>query len=49
VAASKTVQINTLIMEKLERMLAEWMEHKYQCAIPVSFMIVQADAKSLFD
>jgi hypothetical protein len=38
---SKTTQIRVPIMEKLERMLAQWMEHKCQCCIPVSTIVVQ--------
>jgi hypothetical protein len=47
--ATKITQIRALIMEKLERMLARWIEHEHQCAIPLSTMIIQAKAKSLFD
>jgi hypothetical protein len=36
-------------MEKLERMLGQWIEHQHQRAIPLSTMIIQAKAKSLFD
>jgi hypothetical protein len=32
-------------MEKLERMLARWIEHQHQRAIPLSTMIIQAKAK----
>jgi hypothetical protein len=34
-------------MEKLESMLAQWTAYKYQRAIPLSTMIIQAGAKSL--
>jgi hypothetical protein len=47
--ASKITQIRVPIMEKLERMLARWIEHQHQRAIPLSTMIIQAKAKSLFD
>jgi hypothetical protein len=43
--ANKVTQIRTPIMEKLERMLARWIEHLHQCAIPLSTMIIQAKAK----
>lgn len=45
--ASETIQ---LIVQKLERILTHWMERTCQCAIiPLSTMIVQAEAKSLFN
>jgi hypothetical protein len=47
--ASKITQIRAPVMEKLERMLALWFEHQHQRAIPLSTMIIQAKAKSLFD
>jgi hypothetical protein len=34
-------------MEKLERMLAQWIEHQHQCAIPLSTKIIQPKAKIL--
>jgi hypothetical protein len=36
-------------MEKLERMLAQWIGHEHQHAIPLSTMIIQAEVKSLFE
>jgi hypothetical protein len=36
-------------MEKLERTLARWIEHQHQRTIPLSTMIIQAKATSLFD
>jgi hypothetical protein len=39
--ASKVTQIGMPIMEKLEKMLAQWIEHRHY-AIPVSTMIIQA-------
>jgi hypothetical protein len=36
-------------MEKLERMLAQWIEHKNQQAIPISTIIIQAKEKTLFE
>ena len=36
-------------MEKLERMLAQWIEHQNKRAIPLSTSIIQAKARSLFD
>jgi hypothetical protein len=47
--ASKITQIRAPIMEKLERMLAQWIEYQHERAIPLSTMIIQAKAKSLFD
>jgi hypothetical protein len=47
--ASKITQIRPLIMEKLERMLAQWTEHQNQQAIPISTIIIQAKAKTLFE
>jgi hypothetical protein len=47
--ASKITQIMPPIMEKLERMLTQWIEHQHQCVIPLSTMIIQAKAKSLFE
>jgi hypothetical protein len=35
-------------MEKLDRMLAEWIGHQHQCAITLPSIIIQAKAKSLF-
>jgi hypothetical protein len=46
---TKTIQSRALIMEKLEVMLAQWMEHKYQHAIPLSMVSIQAEAKILFN
>jgi transposase-like protein len=46
--ASKITQIKASIMEKL-RTFSQWIEHQFQCAIPVSTMIIQAKAKTLFD
>jgi hypothetical protein len=39
--ASKITQIRLLIMEKLERMLAHWIEHQHQFAIPLSIRLKQ--------
>jgi hypothetical protein len=47
--ASKITQIRPPIMEKLERMLAQWTEHQNQQAIPISTIIIQAKAKTLFE
>lgn len=35
----KTTQTRVIIMEKLEKMLAQWVQHKYQCVIPLSTTI----------
>jgi predicted aconitase len=43
--ASKITQIRAPIMEKLERMLAQWIEYQHQRAIPLSTMIIKAKAK----
>jgi hypothetical protein len=40
-------QIWEPIMEKLERMLAEWIEDQHQGATPLSTIIIQPKAKSL--
>jgi hypothetical protein len=45
--SSKIIQIRAQIMEKLERMLAQWIKHQHQHVIPLSTMIIQAKAKSL--
>jgi hypothetical protein len=45
--ACKVTQIRALIIEKSERMLAQWIEHEHQCAICLSTMIIQAKVKSL--
>jgi hypothetical protein len=47
--ASKITQIMPPIVEKLERLLTQWIEHQHQCVIPLSTMIIQAKAKSLFE
>jgi hypothetical protein len=47
--ASKITQIRPPIMEKLGRMLAQWIEHQNQQAIPISTIIIQAKAKTLFE
>jgi hypothetical protein len=47
--ASKITQIIPPIMEKLERMLAQWIEHQNQQAVPISTIIIQAKAKTLFE
>jgi hypothetical protein len=36
-------------MDKLERMLAQWIEHENQHAVLLSTLIIQAKVKSLFD
>jgi hypothetical protein len=46
---SKITQIRAPIVEKLERMLAQWIEHQNKRAIPLSTSITQAKARSLFD
>ena len=46
---AKITQIRAPIMEKLERMLAQWIEHQNKRAIPLSTSIIQAKARSLFD
>lgn len=46
VATVTTLHIGTLIMEKLERMLVHWMEHEYQCVIPLCTVIIQVEVKS---
>jgi hypothetical protein len=45
--ASKSTQINESIMEKLERMLAQWIVHQHQCDILLSTVTIQAKATSL--
>jgi hypothetical protein len=47
--ASKITQIRPPIMEKLERMFAQWTEHQNQQAITISTIIIQAKAKTLFE
>jgi hypothetical protein len=44
---AKITQIRAPILEKLERMLAQWIEHQNKRAIPLSTLIIQAKA-SLF-
>jgi hypothetical protein len=36
-------------MEKLERMLAQWIGHQHQHGISLSTIIIQAEVKSLFE
>jgi hypothetical protein len=36
-------------MEKLVRMLAQWIERENQRAVPLSTLIIQTKGKSLFD
>jgi hypothetical protein len=40
--ASKVTQVRVLIVEELEGVLAQWIEHQRQCASPLSTMIIQA-------
>jgi hypothetical protein len=47
--ASKITRIRPPIVEKLERMLALWIEHQNQQAILISTIIIQAKAKTLFE
>jgi hypothetical protein len=47
--ASKITQIRPPIMEKLEKTLAQWIEHQNQQVIPISTIIIQAKAKTLFE
>jgi hypothetical protein len=44
--ARKITQIRAPIMEKLERMLAQWIGHQHHRAILPSTMNIQAKAKS---
>jgi hypothetical protein len=46
---SKITQIRASVMEKLERMLARWIQHQHQRAVPLSTMMIQAKEKTLFD
>jgi hypothetical protein len=39
---AKITQIRAPILEKLERMLAQWIEHQNKRAIPLSTFIIQA-------
>jgi hypothetical protein len=36
-------------MEKLERILAQWIERENQCGVSLSTLLTQARAKSLVD
>jgi hypothetical protein len=47
--ASKITQIKESVMEKLERMLAQWIVHQCQCDIPLSTVTIQAKGRSLFE
>jgi hypothetical protein len=46
--AIKTTQSRGVFVRKLERVLAQCMEHKYHHIIPVSTIIIQAKVKNLF-
>lgn len=47
--ASEITQIMASVIKKMERMLAQCIKHQYQCAIPLSTMVIQAKVKHLFD
>jgi hypothetical protein len=38
-------QIRVTVVEKFERMVAQWIEHQHQHAVPLSTMIIQGKAK----
>jgi hypothetical protein len=48
-STTEITQIRAPIMEKLERMLAQWTECENQLAVSLSTLIIQAKEKSLFD
>jgi hypothetical protein len=47
--ANEITQIKAPIVEKLEKMLTQWIEHQHQRAIPLSTVIIQTKVKSLFE
>ena len=48
VSATKTLYARSSIMENLERMLSTWTEHQNQENMPVSLLLMQAKARSIY-
>ncbi|XP_059762010.1 tigger transposable element-derived protein 1-like isoform X3 [Balaenoptera ricei] len=48
-AASKLTRSRSLVMENMERLLSAWIEEQTRRAVPVSVVLVQEKARSLFE
>ncbi|XP_042213250.1 CENPB DNA-binding domain-containing protein 1-like [Homarus americanus] len=48
-SATKTNLARSSVIERMEKMVAMWTEDQNQCNAPVSLMVTQHKAKSLFD